>query len=177
MPVTLTVIGQPDGFNSGKPNHGGSDPDGYSFQIPTAAAVVNSTAEIWVADTGNNRVIALPATGNQLYTAPAAKLLGQLANRLEERELTIHILASYEIRPIATDFCPPVHLQQLRKALVSREESKRVEELLKQVPAKRLSMKPLEELAKRIRRYSRWLTGCCCDPCHSLKRIGSSSFR
>src|SRR6516225_2347766 len=75
--------------------------------------------------------------------ASRAKLLGQLANRLEERELTIHILASYEIRPIATDFCPPVHLQQLRKALVSREESKR------------LSMKPLEELTKRIRRYSR----------------------
>ena len=87
--------------------------------------------------------------------ASRAKLLGQLATRLEERELTIYILASYEIRPIATDFCPPVHLQQLRKALVSREESKRVGELLKQVPAKRLSMKPLEELTKRIRRYSR----------------------
>jgi len=84
-----------------------------------------------------------------------AKLLGQLTNRLEERELTVHILASYEIRPIATDFCPPVHLQQLRKALVSKEESKRVEELLKQVPAKRLTMKPIEELTKRIRRYSR----------------------
>ncbi len=42
-----------------------------------------------------------------------------------------HILASYEIRPIAGDFCPPVHLQQLRKALVSKEESKRVEEMLK----------------------------------------------
>src|SRR5262249_36309781 len=66
-----------------------------------------------------------------------------------------HILASYEIRPIATDFCPPVHLQQLRKALVTKEEAKRVEEMLKQVPARRLSMKPLEELSKRIRRYSR----------------------
>src|SRR5258705_11712112 len=66
-----------------------------------------------------------------------------------------HILASYEIRPIAGDYCPPVHLQQLRKALVSKEEAKRVEEILKQVPAKRLTMKPLEELTKRIRRYSR----------------------
>jgi hypothetical protein len=46
-------------------------------------------------------------------------------------------------------------LQQLRKALVTKEEAKRVEEMLKQVPAKRLSMKPLEELSKRIRRYSR----------------------
>jgi len=46
-------------------------------------------------------------------------------------------------------------LQQLRKALVSREEAKRVEEMLKQVPAKRLTMKPLEELTRRMRRYSR----------------------
>jgi hypothetical protein len=83
------------------------------------------------------------------------RLLTQLVSRLEERELIVHILASYEIRPIASDFCPPVHLQQLRKALVSREEAKRVEEMLKQVPAKRLTMKPLEELTRRMRRYSR----------------------
>jgi len=84
-----------------------------------------------------------------------AKLLAQLVSRLEQHEMMPHVLASYEIRPIASDYCPPVHLQQLRKALVSKEEAKRVEEILKQVPAKRLTMKPLEELSKRIRRYSR----------------------
>jgi hypothetical protein len=67
----------------------------------------------------------------------------------------MHILASYEIRPIAGNFCPPVHLQQLRKALVTKEEAKRVEEMLKQVPARRLTMKPLEELTKRMKRYSK----------------------
>jgi hypothetical protein len=84
-----------------------------------------------------------------------ARLLGQLTARLEQLELIPHILASYEIRPIASDFCPPVHLQQLRKALVSKEEGKRVEEILKQVPARRLTTKPLEELSRRIRKYSR----------------------
>jgi len=84
-----------------------------------------------------------------------AKLLGQLTSRLEQHEMMPHLLASYEIRPIAGDYCPPVHLQQLRKALVSKEEAKRVEEILKQVPAKRLTMKPLEELSRRIRKYSR----------------------
>jgi hypothetical protein len=84
-----------------------------------------------------------------------ARMLGQLTQRLEERELMMHILASYEIRPIASNFCPPVHLQQLRKALVTKEEAKRVEEMLKQVPTKRLSTRPLEELAKRMRRYSK----------------------
>lgn len=84
-----------------------------------------------------------------------ARLLGQLTSRLEAHDLIPHLMAGYEIRAIASDYCPPVHLQQLRKALVSKEEAKRVEEILKQVPAKRLTMKPLEELSKRIRRYSR----------------------
>jgi hypothetical protein len=93
--------------------------------------------------------------GDENERASRAKLLAQLTSKLEERELLAHILASYEIAALAGDYCPPVHLQQLRKALVSKEEAKRVEELLKQVQAKRLSMKPLEEISKKIRRYSR----------------------
>jgi hypothetical protein len=96
-----------------------------------------------------------PSGGTEAGRPGRVHLLARLTERLEQREVMPHILASYEIRPIATDYCPPVHLQQLRKALVTREEAKRVEEMLKQVPAKRLSMKPLEELSKRIRRYSR----------------------
>jgi len=95
------------------------------------------------------------SSGDGNERAGRARLLMQLTSRLEERELMPHILASYEIRPIAGDFCPPVHLQQLRKALVSREDAKRVEEVIKQVPAKRLTMRPLEELMRRMKRYSR----------------------
>ena len=88
--------------------------------------------------------------------APArARLLAQLLDRLEQNEILYHILASYEIRPIASDYCPPVHLQQLRKALVSKEELKQVEQVIKHVPAKKLSLKAVEELSKKIRRYSR----------------------
>src|SRR5215469_3717371 len=84
-----------------------------------------------------------------------SRMLAQLISRLEAHDLIPHLMAGYEIRAIAGDYCPPVHLQQLRKALVSKDEAKRVEEILKQVPAKRLTMKPLDELSKRIRRYSR----------------------
>jgi hypothetical protein len=88
--------------------------------------------------------------------APArARLLARLLDRLEQLEILFPLLASYEIRPIAADYCPPVHLQQLRKALVSKEELKQVEQVIKQVPAKKLSLKSLEELSKKIRRYSR----------------------
>jgi uncharacterized coiled-coil protein SlyX len=84
-----------------------------------------------------------------------ARLLAQLLDRLEQHEILYHVLASYEIRPIADEYCPPVHLQQLRKALVSKEELKQVEQVIKQVPAKKLSLKAIEELSKKIHRYSR----------------------
>jgi class 3 adenylate cyclase len=84
-----------------------------------------------------------------------SKLLSDLLERLEQGEIIYHLLASYEIRPIAAEYSPPVHLQQLRKALVSKEELKRVESVLKQVPARRLSLKPIEDLSRKIRRYAR----------------------
>jgi len=105
-----------------------------------------------------------PENARRLFDASSAeepersqrvRQLSQFAAKLEQQDLIGHILASYEVRPIANDYCPPVHLQQLRKALVSKEEARRVEELLKQVPARRLTMKPIEELIRRIRRYSR----------------------
>jgi hypothetical protein len=106
-------------------------------------------------DPENARRLFETSYGDESESATRAKLLAKLTSWLEERGLMVHIAASYEIRPIAMDYCPPVHLQQLRKALVAREEAKRVEEMLKQVPAKRLSMKPLDDLSKKIRRYSR----------------------
>lgn len=105
-----------------------------------------------------------PENAKRLFDAASApegekplreRLLAQLLERLEQHEILYHVLASYEIRPLAAEYCPPVHLQQLRKALVSKEESKHVEQVIKQVPARQLSIKPVEELSKKIRRYSR----------------------
>jgi hypothetical protein len=93
--------------------------------------------------------------GNEAEAPMRARLLSQLLDRLEQYEILYHVLASYEIRPIVSDYCPPVHLQQLRKALVSKEELKAVEQVIKQVPAKKLSLKNIEELSKKLRRYSR----------------------
>jgi hypothetical protein len=84
-----------------------------------------------------------------------SRLLSQLVSRLEEQELLYHVLAGYEIRSIASQYCPPVHLQQLRKALVSKEEMKRVVQVLKHVSARQLPLKPIEDLSKRVHRHSR----------------------
>jgi hypothetical protein len=104
-----------------------------------------------------------PENAKRLFDAPGSdglggdhtRLLAQLVDRLEQHDVLYHVLASYEIRPIAKDYCPPVHLQQLRKAVVTKEELKQVEQVLKHVPAKQLSLKPIEELSRKIRRYSR----------------------
>jgi len=96
-----------------------------------------------------------PLFSSEANRSLRAQMLARLLERLEQREILHHVLASYEIRHIAQDYSPPVHLQQLRKALVSKEEMKRVEHVLKQVPARKLSLKPIEDLARKIHRYSR----------------------
>ncbi len=84
-----------------------------------------------------------------------ARLLEEWIARLEQRDLLVHILASYQLRNICHDYCPPIHLQQLKKALVSREEYKRVEDVLKQFPTRQYSMQRIEDLAKKIRKTPR----------------------
>jgi hypothetical protein len=96
-----------------------------------------------------------PSFGPEAGAPFRARLLMRLLDHLEQHEILYHVLASYEIRPIASDYCPPLHLQQLRKALVSKDEQKQVEGVIKQVPAKKLSLKTIEELSRKIRRFSR----------------------
>lgn len=87
--------------------------------------------------------------------APAevrAHLLEEWIHRLEERDLLFHVLAGYELRRIAPDYCPPIHLQQLKKALVHKEEAKRVAQILEKFPARNVSLKKLEESSRAIRR-------------------------
>ena len=83
------------------------------------------------------------------------RLLDEWVAKLEQRGLLPHVLASYELRNIYHDYCPPIHLQQLKKALVSREEFDRVASILKQFPAREYSLGPIEALAKKLRRYPR----------------------
>jgi hypothetical protein len=84
-----------------------------------------------------------------------ARLLEEWVHRLEERELLVHVLAGYELRRIYSEYCPPIHLQQLKKALVSRDEVRRVELVLDQFPARKASSKKLEDASRAIRRSSR----------------------
>jgi hypothetical protein len=95
------------------------------------------------------------ASGTDEDETPAetrAHLLDEWVHRLEERDLLFHVLAGYELRKIYSDYCPPIHLQQLKKALVNREEQKRVERVLEQFPARKISTKRLEDASRAVRR-------------------------
>jgi hypothetical protein len=83
------------------------------------------------------------------------QLLDELLARFERQGILFSVLASYELRNLHHDYCPPLHLQQLRKSLVSREDLKRAEDVLKQFPAKQFSVKRLEDASRRLNRLSR----------------------
>jgi len=92
------------------------------------------------------------ANGGEAPPETRERLLREWVNRLDERDLLAHVFAGYELRQIYMDYSPPVHLQQLKKALVVREETKRVEQVLAQFPARKFSLKKLEDSARAIRR-------------------------
>lgn len=101
-----------------------------------------------------------------------AQLLEEWVHRLEERDLIFHVLAGYEMRKLNADYCPPIHLQQLKKAIVNRDEQKRVEAILEQFPARKISMKKLGEASRSIRRRTREETlGICNQFARDLMRL------
>ena len=57
-------------------------------------------------------------------------MLGAWVDLLEEEGLMEHVLASYEVVPLLAQYSPPINPQQLKSALISKSERKRVELLL-----------------------------------------------
>ena len=59
-------------------------------------------------------------------------LLNAWMELLERENVMTHVIASYEAVPLLPQYCPPINPQQLKNALISREERKRVETLLEE---------------------------------------------
>ena len=97
----------------------------------------------------------VPGESDDEAVAARARLLDQWFTHLDRKDLLVHVLASYELRNVFHDYCPPIHLQQLKKALVSREEFNRVAAIVRQFPARQFSLERIDALAKKLRRYPR----------------------
>lgn len=97
------VIGQPD-FASNQANRGAGETGADRLRLPTAAAFAGS--ELYVADTGNNRVVVFPLNAAPISAGPATRVLGQNAlnfnapNLVEGREVDFTI---YTAKGLAGD--------------------------------------------------------------------------
>jgi uncharacterized protein (TIGR03437 family) len=89
-PPIMTVIAQAN-LTSGKANRGQPEPDATTVAAPIGGAF--SGTDLWIADTGNNRVVGWPLQGG-IYSS-ATRLIGQLdypyfqPNLIEGREVFI----------------------------------------------------------------------------------------
>jgi hypothetical protein len=72
-----------------------------------------------------------PEDGNPKGKAQKA-LLNAWVELLERENVMAHVIASYEAVPLLPQYCPPINPQQLKNALIAREERKRVETLLEE---------------------------------------------
>ena len=88
-PAMIAVIGQGD-LVSGKANQGLAQPSNSTVASPFGAAALGT--DIWIADTGNNRVLDFPQQSGAKYST-ASRVVGQLdfpynsANLIEGREV------------------------------------------------------------------------------------------
>jgi uncharacterized protein (TIGR03437 family) len=99
-PRAIGVIGQADFFN-GRPNREWMEPWKQTLSFPTAAAVAGP--ELFVADSRNNRVLALPLPAEAGPATEAALVLGQISfeyrapNLAEGREFAQDSLAGVPV--------------------------------------------------------------------------------
>jgi len=59
---------------------------------------------------------------------------------LDREKLLEHVIASYEVAPLLAEYSPRINAQQLKNALISREERGRVEKLIAEHKASRESL-------------------------------------
>lgn len=78
----------------------------------------------------------LMASGMPDDSTPKSKaqkaLLNAWVELLERENVMANVIASYEAVPLLPQYSPPINPQQLKNALISREERKRVETLLEE---------------------------------------------
>jgi hypothetical protein len=71
---------------------------------------------------------------------------------LEDAGILPYVIASYEVVPLLAEYSPVINPQQLKNALISRAERKRVEQLLEEHG--RMSAEKLQTAVRRMENYS-----------------------
>jgi len=79
-------------------------------------------------------------------------LLGLWTETLEDAGILPYVVASYEVVPLLGEYTPVINPQQLKNALISRSERKRVEQLLDEHG--KMSAEKLQSTVRRIEGYT-----------------------
>jgi uncharacterized protein (TIGR03437 family) len=107
-PPMIDVIGQ-NTLALGKVNKGNAEPDNSTLNAPLGMVFLGT--DLWVADSGNNRVISFPIQGSHYITA--TRLIGQLdwpyfaPNLIEGREVNFNFGAPLSGVYVDTHSTPP----------------------------------------------------------------------
>jgi hypothetical protein len=120
------------------------DPDRYLTMLGIAVTYLKSLGlvgegEEFAADAFLNcpeNAQEIMASGTPDDPTPKGKnqraLLNGWVDRLERDGVMEHVIASYEVAPLLAQYSPPINPQQLKNALITRSERKRVEGLLEE---------------------------------------------
>jgi len=107
-PPMIDVVGQVN-LSSGKINKGQPEPDATTLRQPVGGAFLGT--DLWIADTGNHRVVSFPLQGAKYVTA--TRLVGQLdwpynsPNLIEGREVNFNFNGPFAGVVIDTNSTPP----------------------------------------------------------------------
>ena len=107
-PPMIDVVGQVN-LSNGKSNKGQPEPDASTLRGPVGGAFLGT--DLWIADTGNNRVVSFPQQGAKYVTA--TRLVGQLdwpynsPNLIEGREVNFNFTGPFAGVVIDTTSTPP----------------------------------------------------------------------
>ncbi len=81
------------------------------------------------------------------------QLVDEFYNAAQQLGLLPCFAAAYETANVYQDYCPPIHPQQLKRALLDPSELKKVADLITHYKLTRASVATLEEAAARVRTY------------------------
>ena len=135
------------------------DPDKFQTMLEITCRFLKNLELPGTDDTGFDGLLSAPENAQELVAGGTPEdstakgkcqkiLLSAWVEALEQENVMLHVIASYEAVPLLAQYSPPINPQQLKNSLISRTERKRVETLLEEQG--KMSPDALHAAVKRV---------------------------